>query len=117
MPVPTNPVAWGRLDGRLSDPSMSRSVIGSRSLTVTALSGLLATIIGEGTFRDMLLSVLVAFGASFSVGSSPTTYSLTTVLLRTPTLSISTVTTSPGIIPVVFPGVPVKMRSPGSSVM
>ena len=39
-----------------------------------------------------------------------------TVFSSTPTPSISTVTTSPGCIPRVVPGVPVKMRSPGSKV-
>ena len=39
-----------------------------------------------------------------------------TRFLRTPTPSISTVTTSPGCIPLVVPGVPVKIRSPGSRV-
>ena len=45
---------------------------------------------------------------------NPTTYFPATTLLRsTPTPSISTSTVSPGSIPEVVPGVPVKMRSPG----
>ena len=39
MPGPTNPVDESRLGDLLSDPNMSRSVIGSRSFTVTALAG------------------------------------------------------------------------------
>ena len=53
---------------------------------------------------------------SFVSGKPSQGLAATTRFSRTPTPSISTVTTSPGCIPLVVPGVPVKMRSPGSRV-